>query len=357
MKKIILLFICLFIFIINTNAIETSGDGVILMDQDSGRVLYAKNISKSKLIASTTKIMTALIAIESNQLDDTVIIDDSVLKSYGSGIYIQIGEEIKLRDLVYGLMLRSGNDAAIAIADYLGGLDDFVEKMNEKAKKIGMKNTNFINPHGLDEETSNTSTAYDMAILTKYANKYDEYKKIVGTKKYVVKTNYKTYVWFNKNKLLTSYKYATGGKTGYTKKSNRTLVTTATKNHFNLIVVTLDDPNDWSTHKTLYEYGFKTYKKYKVLNKDKFNIDSDYYNEKLYVKNDYYYPLKSDELNNMTIKIKLDKIKKYKDKDNVGIAKIYYKDTLVHNEKIYVSIPKKEKKSLWDNIKDWFKDD
>jgi D-alanyl-D-alanine carboxypeptidase len=306
------------------------------------------------MIASTTKIMTALLAIESNQLDDIVTIDESILKAYGSCIYIELGEEIKLRDLVYGLMLRSGNDAALAIANHLGGLEYFVEKMNAKAKKLGMNNTYFINPHGLDEKTSNLSTAYDMAILTRAANSYDEYKKIVGTKKYIAKTNYKTYSWTNKNKLLRTYKYTTGGKTGYTEKAKRTLVTTATKNNLNLIVVTLNDGNDWGTHKTLYEYGFDNYKNYRVLNKRKFDINNDYYKDKLYISNDYYYPLMDDETDNMSLKIKLMKIRHPKDKEKVGVAEVYYKNKLVHEEAIYISKPEASSNSLWKRIIGWF---
>jgi D-alanyl-D-alanine carboxypeptidase len=209
MLKVVTAILGLLMFLIPVRALETeiniiTGDGVILMDQDSGRILYEKNMNKEKLIASTTKIMTALLAIESNQLDDIVTIDDTILKSYGSNIYIEIGEEISLRDLVYGLMLRSGNDAALAIANHLGGLDYFVEKMNAKAKIIGMEHTKFINPHGLDEESSNTSTAYDMALMTRYANRYEEYRRITGTKKHIVKTNYKTYAWTNKNKMPSS---------------------------------------------------------------------------------------------------------------------------------------------------------
>ncbi|MDD2470084.1 MAG: D-alanyl-D-alanine carboxypeptidase [Bacilli bacterium] len=355
MRRLVIWCLSLLVFVIPAQAITTSGDGVILMDQDSGRILYNQNIHKEKLIASTTKIMTAILAIESNQLDDIVTIDDSILKAYGSCVYIEIGEEITLRDLVYGLMLRSGNDAALAIANYLGGLDYFVDKMNQKAIGIGMNQTNFINPHGLDEERSNSSTAYDMAILTKYANQYDEYKNIVSTKKHIVKTNYKTYVWLNKNKLLSSYKYTTGGKTGYTEKARRTLVTTATKDNLNLIVVTLDDGNDWNTHQSLYEYAFNKYNNYHILNKDKFNVDSDYYKEKLYILNDYYYPLAPDETTSMSIKIRLHKLKNYKDGDIVGEALVYYKDEFVHKEDVYVKIPVSTKKSFWQYIIEWFK--
>lgn len=353
MSKWLVFLYALTMLFVPVSALETSGDAVILMDQDSGRILYGKNIEKHKLIASTTKIMTALLAIESNQLDDIVTIDESILKAYGSAIYIELGEEISLRDLVYGLMLRSGNDAALAIANHLGGLRYFVEKMNTKAKKLGMNNTYFINPHGLDEKTSNMSTAYDMALLTQHANRYLEYCKIVSTKKHVVKTNYKTYSWINKNKLLNTYKHTTGGKTGYTEKAHRTLVTTATKDNFNLIAVTLDDGNDWGTHKKLYEYGFNNYRKYRVLNKNNFDLNNDYYHDKLYITNSYYYPLMEDEKDNMSLKIKLEKIKHPKDKERVGVAEVYYENTLVHEEYIYISIPT-PKKSLWKQIVGWF---
>ena len=355
MYKLFFLICCFFFCVLPCKGLTTSGDAVILMEEKSGRVLYSKNINKQKLIASTTKIMTAVLAIESNQLDDVVTIDESILKAYGSNIYIQIGEEMTLRDLVYGLMLRSGNDAALAIANHLGGLEHFVKKMNEKALEIGMKKTSFINPHGLDEDKSNISTAYDMALLTRYAKRYDGYSKIAGTKKHIVKTNYKTYAWTNKNKLLTSYKYTTGGKTGYTEKARRTLVTTASKNNLDLIVVTLNDGDDWNDHKKLYEYGFDNYRNYKVLNKNKFKIESDYYKEDLYIEDNYYYPLKPTETNNMSLKIKLEKIKKYKNKDKVGVVEVYYQDDLVHIENVYIKVPNYPKKSIWQIIAEWFK--
>ncbi len=207
--------------------------------------------------------MTAILAIESNKLDEMVTIGNEVLTMYGSNIYIEPKEKIKLIDLVYGLMLRSGNDAAIAISTYIGGTEEkFVKMMNEKAKEIGMKNTIFNNSHGLDEKTQNKSTAYDMAILSKYASKNKTYMKIASSKKYSVKTNKKTYMWNNRNKLLFSYEHLTSGKTGYTPDAGKTLVTTASKNGLRLTAVALNDGNHYETHRTLYEYGFNNYKKY-----------------------------------------------------------------------------------------------
>ena len=229
MKKwllILLLFLPFKVF-----AYSTSAKSAILMDMDSGRVIYGKDVHYVQSVASISKIMTAIVAIENSDINKEVIVGDEILKAYGSGIYVQIGEKIKLRDLLYGLMLRSGNDAALAISVAVSGdTDKFVNLMNEKAKKLGMKNTTFNNPSGLDEEKGNFSSAYDMALLMSYAMKNEEFRKITGTRDYTVKTNKNVYKWHNKNKLLSSYKYIIGGKTGFTKIAKRTLVTSASKN-------------------------------------------------------------------------------------------------------------------------------
>ena len=260
MKKVLLFSILFFIGISNVKASTSSANSYILMDMDTGRVIESKNKDAPMLIASITKIMTCILAIENGNLDEVITVDDSVLKSYGSGIYISVGEKITLIDLLYGLMLRSGNDAAIMISTHISGSEEeFTKLMNKKAKEIGMKNTIFYNSSGLDNNTrGNLSTAYDMALLTKYAMQNETYKEIVKTKKHMVKTDLKTYVWHNKNKLL-NYDYITGGKTGYTEKAKRTLVSTASKNNINLIVVTIKDSDDWNTHKSLYEKVFNNY--------------------------------------------------------------------------------------------------
>ena len=165
MKKILVLLLLL--IPIKVGAIETSATSAILMDQDSNRILYAKDIHNVRSVASISKIMTAIVAIENGKLEKKITIGDEIDKAYGSGIYIKKGEKLTLENLLYGLMLRSGNDAALAIAHNVGGsVSKFVEMMNEMANKIGMKNTTFNNPSGLDEEDGNFSTAYDMALLT-----------------------------------------------------------------------------------------------------------------------------------------------------------------------------------------------
>ena len=228
MKKLLL-----FLLLIPIPVHAISARNIIAMDMDTNRILYEKSIHDPHLIASITKIMTAIVALELGNLNKEVTTSDTVLTAYGSAIYIEVGEKMKLEDLLYGLMLRSGNDAAVMIAETIGGsVDKFVQLMNSKAKEIGMKDTIFYNPHGLDNNgKGNLSTAYDMAILTSYAMKNKEYQKIVSTKKHVAKSDRKTYSWTNKNKLLTTYEYTTGGKTGYTEKARRTLVSTATKDN------------------------------------------------------------------------------------------------------------------------------
>ena len=352
MKKILLLLFVMLslIYTPRVNASTESATSYVLLDQDTNRVLLSKNKDKPMLIASITKIMTCIIALENKNISDLVVVDDSIKESYGSGIYISVGEEITLKDLLYGLMLRSGNDAAIMISTYVSGsVDSFVDLMNQKAKEIGMKNTVFHNPSGLDNNTiGNTSTAYDMALLTSYAMQNKTYREIVKTKKYTAKTNLKTYIWHNKNKLL-QYDYITGGKTGYTEKAKRTLVSTASKNNLNLVVVTIKDSDDWNTHKSLYEYAFDNYKSYNILNKKTFSIPKDKYYDSLYIKNDVSIILSINETKNVISHIKLEKKKHYKNNEKVGTSYIYVGKKLVHKEDIYARKTNK-KESIFKRI-------
>ena len=359
MKKVLVVFICMFLFIPRVWASTSSASSYILMDETTGRVLSGKDIHSKRLIASITKIMTATIAIESGMLEDIVTVDESVLKAYGSGIYIEVGEEIKLKDLVYGLMLRSGNDAATMIAKYISGSDEeFISLMNKKAKELGMKNTIFYNPSGLPTPHGNYSSVYDMALLTRYAMKNNIYREIVSTKKYKVTTNKKTYVWDNKNKLL-KYDYITGGKTGYTEESGRTLVSTASIDNMNLIVVTIRDSDDWNTHIELYNYAKEKYYPYKVLNKNKFKIygETYYKDSTFYIKNDLYIPLLKSETKSLTSHIVLEKKKEYHSNEKIGKNKILLGDTLLYEEDIYITKNnKKNKKNIFERIKMWFND-
>jgi len=360
MKKIILFGLLFFACVNIVSASTSSASSYVLMDQTSGRVLASKDMNSSRLIASITKIMTAVLAIESDKVDDVVTVDESVLKVYGSGIYIEVGEEITLKDLLYGLMLRSGNDAAVMIATYVAGSEEeFVNMMNDKAKDLGMKNTIFYNSSGLPTPSGNYSSCYDMALLTKYAMKYDLYKEIVSTEKYKVTTNKKTYVWNNKNKLL-RYDYVTGGKTGYTEESGRTLVSTASIDDMNLIVVTIRDSDDWNTHLELYDYAKDNYNGYRVLSKNKFSVigDTYYIDSTFYIKNDVYLPLKKSDKGSLISHIILKKKDSYNTDDKVGVNQIYLNDTLLYEEDIYIikNSSNVKKKSIFNRIKEWFND-
>lgn len=252
--------LAVFLLVFNPQTVDArpmvSAEQAVLIDQASGTVLYEKNADNPQLIASITKIMTAIIAIEHGDLTDLVKISSEAVSAEGSSIYLIENEMISLADLLYGLMLRSGNDAAIAIAEHIGGsVEGFVFLMNEKADWLGLQQTSFANPHGLDEE-DHYSTSKDIADLMRYAMENEIFAEINQTKTYLSEA--RDYHWHNKNKLLTNYyEYTIGGKTGYTKAAGRTLVTVAEKDHTQLIAVTINDPNDWFDHMRLYEWGFE----------------------------------------------------------------------------------------------------
>ena len=219
-----------------------------------------------------------------------------------------------------------------------------------------MKNTVFNNPHGLDEETQNKSSAYDMALLSSYASQNETYMKIAGTKKYQIKSNKKSYLWNNRNKLLFSYEFCTAGKTGYTPPAGRTLVTNASKNNLNLTVVTLNDGNEYQTHEELYEYAFSNYKNYKILDTKKFKIDDSYYPDKIYIKENFSYPLKEEEKDLIKVEVKLTKLKNYKNDDQVGIVIVKLGNEEIHNQRVYVKIKEKDNKNIFIKLWSWLFD-
>ena len=302
--------------------------------------------------------MTAVLAIESGKMDDRIVVDDVISSAYGSAIYIQKGEELALRDLVYGLMLRSGNDAALVIAKYVGGsVANFVDMMNNKASEIGMKNSTFNNPHGLDADKGNYSTAYDMAILTSYAMKLEEYRKITSTKSYKLKTNKNTYVWKNKNKLLRLYKYTTGGKTGFTDIARRTLVTTASRDGINLVAVTLNDGNDFLDHMSLFDYGFNNYTNLEIVKKGNISIYDEYYSDyKLYINNDFNYIINNNEDVDIVLKYELEKKRDFNNGDKVGDLIVLFDGNEINRQSIFIDneLENRNKKSFFDKIKSLF---
>ena len=239
-----------------TYAVSVHAHSAVLMDGSSGRVLYEYDAHRPRLIASTTKLMTALVAAErAEDLEQVVTVKGEWLGSEGSSIYLQAGEEITLRGLLYGLLLQSGNDAAMVIACHLAGSEEaFAALMNEKAAQLGMKNSSFVNASGLNDD-NHYSTAYDMALLAQACLRNETVAEICATRSITIGT--RTFV--NHNKLLHRYEGCVGMKTGFTEKAGRTLVSAATRDGQTLICVTLNDGDDWNDHEQLLDYGFEAY--------------------------------------------------------------------------------------------------
>ncbi|OAB32657.1 peptidase M15 [Paenibacillus macquariensis subsp. defensor] len=240
------------------NGVSTHAQAASLMDVTSGRVLFTKHGDDELRIASLTKIMTAIVAIEYGQMNKPVKVSKNAYAKEGSSIYLKLGEQMGLENMLYGLMLRSGNDAATAIAEHVGGSEEgFVYLMNAKAKELGLKHTHFMNPHGLDAE-GHYSSANDLATMTAYAMHIPMFKEIVKTpvKKVPNPNEAWDYKWDNKNKMLRFYDGADGVKTGYTKKAFRCLVSSATRNGQQLVSVTINDGDDWNDHGKMLDYGF-----------------------------------------------------------------------------------------------------
>ncbi|MEK5505083.1 D-alanyl-D-alanine carboxypeptidase family protein [Paenibacillus sp. FSL P4-0113] len=242
-------------------ALGTHAQAASLIDVTSGRIIYSSEGDRELRIASLTKIMTAIVAIEHGRLQDRVKVSPTAYAKEGSSLFLQMGEQMSLENMLYGLMLRSGNDAASAIAEHVGGTEEgFVHLMNDKAVQLGLSHTHFANPHGLDAE-GHYSSANDMARLTAYALHNPTFARIVKTelKKAPNPNDSWDYSWHNKNKMLRLYDGADGVKTGFTKKAFRCLVSSATRDGRQLAAVTLNDGDDWNDHARMLDYGFRYY--------------------------------------------------------------------------------------------------
>ncbi len=244
---------------------EVSAQTAILIEGNSGEVLYEKNAEQKAFPASITKIMTALLAIESGNLDKIVTVSENASGVEGSSIYLETGEKIALRDLVYGLMLRSGNDAAIAISEEIGGTtENFVIMMNKRARELGAFNTHFANPNGLHNQDHYT-TASDMALISKAAMKNPEFKKVAAAKTWIADRGEGKYNYFyNKNKVVYQYTGGTGIKIGFTRAAGRTLVASSERHGMELICVVMNAPNWFQDTYHLMDYAFGQYETTKI---------------------------------------------------------------------------------------------
>ena len=240
-----------------------SAEKAYVLDANTERVLYEKNSDARSLIASTTKIMTALVICEQCNVLDRMRIPAEAVGIEGSSMYLQAGEVLTIQELLYGLMLQSGNDAAVALAIYCGGtVEGFAELMNDKAHQLGLTSTHFVNPHGLDAP-EHYSTARDLAVLSAYAMRNPIFASTVSCK--TVRVGQRSLK--NHNRLLWQYEGAEGVKTGYTKKAGRILVSSASRDGRRLVAVTINAPDDWNDHIAMLNDGFKGYETKVIVEK------------------------------------------------------------------------------------------
>ena len=264
MKRLFCLILTFLIVIpvFKASAVGTSAKAAVLINGDTGEIIYSHNPDKRLPMASTTKIMTALLLCENGELSREITVTPEMLRVEGSSMGLLGGDKVTLHDLLYGMMLASGNDAANVTAYILGGtVDGFVKMMNDKAAELGLKNTHFDTPSGLDGE-SHYTTAYDLSLLARYALQNEDFSKAAASKSATLCYGNPPYkrTLTNHNRLLKTFSGAVGVKTGFTKKSGRCLVTAAKRDGKFVIAVTLNDPNDWQDHTALLQYGLNQVK-------------------------------------------------------------------------------------------------
>lgn len=351
-KKVwVFLAVCLILTLNNILAVENNelkltSTAVILMEQETNRILYSKNERTKVKIASTTKILTGIVAVENNNLDEMVTISKKAAGTGGSTVGLKAGSKVSLKSLMYGMLLESGNDCAVAIAEHVGGdLETFAKMMNEKAYEIGAKDTKCTNPHGLDTE-ENHSTAYDLALITCYAKTNETLSKILGTKSITLPFGTSSKYLANTNRLLFTYEYCDGGKTGFTNGANRCLVATARKDDLKIVAVVLGaNTTDirFSEAKELLKYGIDNYKMQDVSESVNWYIDIPVYKGNIYsyVKKFNFnqkLPLKEGELEEIYISqtILPNLHAPVKRGTYLGVLELYIKEEKLYSKNIYL---------------------
>lgn len=327
----------------NVKAFSTSAKAMCVLEKESGRIICAKNENEKLPMASTTKIVTAITVIENcKDLKQVITVDDKAIGVEGTSIYLKKGEQISVEDLLYGLMLRSGNDSATALAIHVAGsIEDFALMMNDTAKKVGATNSNFANPHGLDDPNHYT-TAYDLAKITAYALKNPIFKNLVSTKRHVIeKTNVceeKRYLK-NKNKLLNSLDGCCGVKTGFTSRAGRCLVSACERGNECYVCVVLNCGPMFEESSDLLNQSFEIVDYKKIIDKSKeivgeYSADNENGKLFLYTDQDFYYPLKPGESEKLklTYNVRLDNAKQG---DEVGEIQIFLDKHLIKTVKLF----------------------
>lgn len=351
LSLILLIFMGVFAYIplIDTNSLEisayalsSSAKGMCVIDKDSKRILYSKNEDEKLPMASTTKVVTLITVLQNcDDLDKYIQVDNASVGVEGTSIYLRKDETIKVRDLLYGLMLRSGNDAATALAYHVGGsIEGFADMMNELAKNVGANNSHFSNPHGLDDPEHYT-TAYDLALITAYALNNPIFQEIVSTKNYVIEATNKSDKRYltNKNKLLSTLDGCCGVKTGYTSKAGRCLVSACSRDERTTVCVVLNCGPMFEESTALLNSSFDDYKNVKIIDRNKEIYNEYIINENegklyLYTDEDYYYPLTNSEMNDLRLEYSVE-LDNASSGDNVGEIKIFFKNDLIKTIKLY----------------------
>ena len=323
-------------------AASSSAKAMCLIEKDSKRVIYSKNKDEKLPMASTTKVVTAITVLQHcNDLEQLIQVDDCAIGVEGTSIYLRKGETLKVKDLLYGLMLRSGNDAAVALACHVGGdINGFANLMNALAKQIGANNSNFINPHGLDNKNHYT-TAHDLALITGYALNNPIFKQIVSTKTHVIEATNKSDKRYltNKNRLLASLDGCCGVKTGFTSKAGRCLVSAIERENTTYVCVVLNCGPMFEESASLLNLANSEYVNTKIIDKNKeiyneYIIDDTQGKLYLYTEEDFYYPLAYGEMNDLKLEYNVE-LDDAKEGDQVGEIKIFFKNDLIKTLKLF----------------------
>ena len=333
-----------------SDILDINSRAAVIYDRTSGKVIWGKNENDKRKMASTTKIMTAIIVLENVKMDETVTVSQKAAGTGGSRLGLKTGDKISVNDLLYGLLLVSGNDAAVCLAEYVGGsVEGFADKMNEKAEELNLKNTHFVTPHGLDQEEHFT-TALELAKLANYALQNKTFSNIVATRNYTVNINRIPKQLNNTNELLGNLYGVNGVKTGFTNGANRCLVTSVKRDEMNIITVVLGaDTKKFRTQDSvkLIEYAYKNYKifnirqyieqkykEWKDINESRINVSrAKRVNVKVKLESidDEYIPIKIDEEKDINVEFKCEMELEGEVKENqkIGEANIYIKDSKI----------------------------
>ncbi|MFW5779885.1 MAG: D-alanyl-D-alanine carboxypeptidase family protein [Bacillota bacterium] len=366
-KRGLIVLLCLFIFVFQFFIIKkanvschAASTGMAVMEVSTKRVLYESNARERMPMASTTKAVTALVVLENALLDEVVTVPKQAVGVEGSSIYLREGEKLTVKELLYGLMLRSGNDAAVTLAIHVGGsVETFSDMMNEKAQELGLQNSNFTNPHGLHDDNHYT-TAYDLALVSAYAMQNKDFAEIVCTKKYTINSPEGKRYLVNKNKILNSYNGATGIKTGFTKKAGRCLIASSKRENLEVIAVVLNCGPMFEECSRLMTKAHDEYKMVKLFEEGervmqlKVTGGKDKFADAI-IKEDIMLPLKKDGSDKFVFDINLPHSLKapIKKDSDIGVIEISLNDCLHFSKNIY-TIKDIEKKGVKDYLKEIF---